>query len=803
MSSPARVHGLPAPRSNPGSEAVLPGAFARARWERSDRCDSRLSELYQAAVAAVPKAAGRTSLVAVGGYGRGEMSPRSDLDVVLLHAPDVAAAHVAQLAEQLWYPLWDEGVPLDHAVRDTRTMRTVACGDWRAALGMLDARHVAGDAALTGDLRSAVLADWRKGARKRLPELQAACQQRVERAGELAYAAVPDLKESHGGLRDGVVLRALVATWLVDVPHQQVEEHRAELLDVRDALHQAAERRSDRLQPELIPEVASLLGLDPESLSRHVRGLGRRTAHLFDLTWRRVEQALTRPSRLPGRRASRRPALERLGDGIAVLAGEVVLDQKARLEDDPFLALRAAVEAAERGLLLAPATAARLAASAPDPPDPWPDHARRAFVRLLAAGPGLVGVWEELDHAGLVGRWLPEWDGVRLRGSDSSVHRFTVDRHCLETCVEASKRLRDVGRADVLVVAALLHDIGKQLAGDHSVVGAPLAEQIAARLGFDAADVESIGFLVRQHLLLPVTAVRRDIDDPDTLAVVADAVRDSDRLALLAALTESDARSASPAAWTTWRAALVRRLVAAVQTMLASRSRGGAVVEPRPDARQLPPPAWAAGVGAGSYRMRVHPQPDGTRISVAAPDRLGLLADIAGSLAVSGLTIRAATAALHEDRSGERPAAVGVSWWDVDAAEVDVAGLRLRLDRVLDGSTDLGGRLLHAGTSSSAAARRAGAAPPRVHVLPGVSATATVLEVRAGDRPALFWRLCRLLADAEVDVRSAHVDTLGPQADDVVYVTDRSGRPFGEEAAQQLSAMLEQALADGVEGGRR
>ncbi|CAN5773582.1 [protein-PII] uridylyltransferase [soil metagenome] len=769
--------------------------FAGARWERSDRIDTRLAALYESAVAALPAIAGRTSLVAVGGYGRGEMSPRSDVDVVLLHAPEVAVGHVTQLAELLWYPLWDDGVQLDHAVRDTRTMRAVAGRDWRAALGMLDARHVAGAASLSQELRSAVLADWRRAARKRLPELRAACRQRAERAGDLAYASVPDLKDSRGGLRDGVVLRALVATWLVDVPHQQVEEHRAALLDVRDALHQAAGRRSDRLLPDLVPEVADLLAIDADTLGRHVRGLGRRTAHLFDLTWRRIEQALDRPSRLPGR-ASRRPRLERLGEGLAVLAGEVVLDQQARVDDDPFLALRAAAEAAERGLLLAPSTAARLAASAPDPPDPWPDHARRTVVRLLAAGPGLVAVWEELDHAGLVRRWLPEWDGLRLRASDSPVHRFTVDRHCLETCVEVSRRLRDVARADVLVVAALLHDIGKQLTGDHSVVGVPVAEKVAMRFGFDVADTELIGFLVRHHLLLPTTAVRRDIDDPETLAWVADQLVDDARLALLAALTESDARSAGAGAWTTWRAALVRRLVAAVGGVLADRARSGGAGHPRTEQRQQPAPVWASGVLSGPYRLRVHPQPDGTRVSVAAADRLGLLADVAGAMAVSGLTIRAARAALHEGAGAAGREIVAVSWWDLDAIEVDVAGLRLRLDRVLDGSTDLVDRLLPASTSS--VSRAAPVAPPRVRVLPAVSSTATVLEVRAADRPGLVWRLCHLLADAGANVRSAHVDTLGPQAEDVVYVTDRDGRAFDEQAATDLASMLQRGLADGA-----
>lgn len=784
------------------------GVSARLRQERSDQVDGRLAALHAAALEQVPSADGRTSLVGVGGFGRRELSPRSDVDVVLLTEPGLSGAVVEKLAQALWYPLWDDGWRLDHAVRDTAEMRTLAARDWRAALGMLDARHVVGAVELTHDLRSAVLGDWRRDARRRLPELRAACHERAQRAGDLAHAAVPDLKESRGGLRDGVVLRALVATWLVDVPHQ-IEEYRSALLDVRDAVHEVSGRRANRLHPELVPDVAQVLGTDPDSVGRRVRSLGRRTAHLYDRTWRQLNQTASgpsRPGRRPGRRATRRPGLEPLGGGIARLGDEVVLERPGsrgtRPAEDPYLSLSVAATAAERGLLIAPSTAARLATTAPGVlPAPWPDHARRAFVRLLAAGPGLVPVWEELDQAGIVVRWLPEWGGVRMRPSEAALHRFTVDRHSVETCVEASRRLREVSRPDLLVVGALLHDIGKATAGDtgdHSEVGAPIAVRMARRLGFDDVDADTVGFLVRRHLLLPATAVRRDLEDPDTLCTVAELVGDRERLTLLATLTECDARSAGPAAWTGWRAGLVRQLVAA----LASRFAGGSPPtrrQPGPQAGGGPAevlPRWAAGVQAGSYRMRVEPLPHGTRVWFAAVDRLGLLADVSGALAVAGLTVQAARAYVHHDPHGGAP--VAMSWWLVGgnavSAEVDIARLRLRMDRVLDGSTDPAAVLDRAAAGVAAA--------PRVRVLAGVSGTATVLEVRAADRAGLVWRICRVLADEQLDIRSAHLDTLGPQTEDVVYVTDRSGRALADERAERLCRTLAEQLHGGVVSGR-
>ena len=207
--------------------------------------------------------------------------------------------------------------------------------------------------------------------------------------------------------------------------------------------------------------------------------------------------------------------------------------------------------------MLAPTTAARLVRESPALPDPWPLGARDLFVRLLAAGPGLLGVWETLDETGALELILPDWERVRLLPHASVVHRFTVDRHLVETCIEAAKLIQRVSRPDVLMVAALLHDIGKGQLTEHCVAGAPLARDIAERIGFDPREVELIGALVRWHLLLAETATTRDPDDPATIATVTGKVADREELELLAALTEADARATSEKAWTRWRASLI------------------------------------------------------------------------------------------------------------------------------------------------------------------------------------------------------------------------------------------------------
>ncbi|MGC3001193.1 [protein-PII] uridylyltransferase, partial [Streptomyces sp. G35A] len=165
------------------------------------------------------------SLVAVGGYGRAELSPRSDLDLLLLHDGSDPRG-VAALADRLWYPVWDLGLALDHSVRTPAEARRTAGEDLKAQLGLLDARHLAGDLGLTTGLRTAVLADWRNQAPKRLPALQELCAERAERQGELQYLLEPDLKEARGGLRDATALRAVAASWLADAPREGLAEAR-------------------------------------------------------------------------------------------------------------------------------------------------------------------------------------------------------------------------------------------------------------------------------------------------------------------------------------------------------------------------------------------------------------------------------------------------------------------------------------------------------------------------------------------------------------------------------------------------
>ncbi|WP_456077698.1 [protein-PII] uridylyltransferase family protein, partial [Jiangella rhizosphaerae] len=266
------------------------------------------------------------ALVAVGGYGRQELLPGSDLDVLLLVT---GRGDPGAVADAIFYPVWDAGLALDHSVRTLGQALEVAAGDLKAALGLIDARHVAGDEALTEQLRADVRDAWRKQAATRLPELAAMCRDRAASVGELAHLLEPDLVQAYGGLRDTLALRAVTASWIADRPRTpEVDLARQWLLTVRDALHRTTGRRQDRLLFENQDDVAAALGLpDADPLLRRVAEAGRSIAYASDVTWRDVERTLAGRRRRGLRR--QQPTRRPLADGVDEYDGEVVLARDA------------------------------------------------------------------------------------------------------------------------------------------------------------------------------------------------------------------------------------------------------------------------------------------------------------------------------------------------------------------------------------------------------------------------------------------------------------------------------------------
>jgi [protein-PII] uridylyltransferase len=409
-------------------------------------------------------------------------------------------------------------------------------------------------------------------------------------------------------------------------------------------------------------------------------------------------------------------------------------------------------------------------------PTPWPSSARTEFVKLLGAGKRAVAALEALDQEGMLSRLLPEWEPVRFKAQHNPVHCYTVDRHLIETAVQASALAAEVARPDLLLVGALLHDIGKGGPGDHSETGAVLAAGIAKRMGFPVKDAETIAAMARYHLLLPDTATRRDLEDPSTVQSVIMAIDSStELLELLHYLTIADAEATGPAAWSDWKGELVTQLVRRTRAIL----HGEPV--PRPD--ELPDDLLVL-ARRGEPRVMV----DGFDIVVVAPDGPGLLSRTSGLLALHSLDVQAADVRTVGGMAVNR-FMVTPRFGQVPAVELLNADLR----RILESTLPLAERLRAKEAAYGTASHADGA--PRLLWFDDVATDATVLEVRTRDAIGLLHRLTSVLESCEVDIRAARISSLGAHVVDAFYLSDADGKPLTEQHQAAVGNRMLAALA--------
>ncbi len=712
-----------------------------------------IDEWLRSVVAEVADAP-RFALAAVGGYGRGELSPCSDLDLLLVHED---AAAIGEVAERIWYPIWDAGLKLGHAVRTIDEALELAADDIDTATSMLDMRHLGGDASLVEQLADAAAEQWHDQSVKVLPELVARTEERHASTGEIAFLLEPDLKLARGGLRDVHTLRWMDradSSILKTTERSGLTGPHDTLIAARVELHRRTGRASDQLLLQEQDEVAAALGYgDADDLMAAVAAAARSVAWIEDAVHHRIHKR-------GRRRKLRRAKSVDHGHGIEVIDQTLRLTDDAPVATDPVLPLRVALVAARKDCFIERDTLDWLADEAPPLPDPWPPDARDVFVDLLLVGYRSIRVLEALDQVELITRLLPEWAPNRSRPQRNAYHRFTVDRHLFETAAEAAALAERVERPDLLVLGALLHDIGKGYPGDHSVVGVELVRRIAARMGYRPDEIEVLAALVRHHLLLPDIASRRDLEDEGTVRFVAEEVGAASTVHLLAALTEADSIATGPAAWNTWKAGLVHELARRTVTYL----EGGEIqrVESSfPTAEQL------AVAAEGGQFVRL----DGHELLIVSPDRPSLFSRVAGALALHGVEILEANVATEGDMAIQVMRIGGGLGVDERPDQVTEA-----VERALRGRVALRARLLErARTYKYQRVTTARPAAPQVVVDNETSRDATVLEVRGPDSIGLLYRVTRAMVELDLDIMTAKVQTLGDDVVDAFYVRDSAG----------------------------
>ncbi len=771
---------------------------------RAELLDVGLAELFGSSE---PPA--RVGLAAIGGYGRREQLPASDVDLLLAH-DDPGDGEVAAFAERFLYPLWDAGFEVGHAVRTAAEAREAAAARLDVATAMFDVRPLAGDAGVVDRLGVAVRDQAGLDPGAFVAALRTAAHERHQRFGSAAHLLEPEVKEGAGGLRD-------VATvgWLTTVTgrdllrpaeREALEAAHEFLTRVRSALHLEAGRRIDRLVAEQQPAIARAMGFSDEPRLQAVDGLMRRlfeharqVAYLTQAAFDRAAGDPPTDGRPVGRPAGLRP-------------------------DSAAAVLQLMADAAEQGR---PPTPGELAgASSADLPDPiaWDSGTRAAFLRILRCGDPGVTALEALDRLGLLTRLLPEWADVRCRPQRDPYHRFTVDVHLLDALARigrmlagdepaddpvAAEAVKQIGDPDAVLLGAMLHDIGKNGEGGHVAVGERVAGSALGRMGVEGTTRDLALFMVAHHLLLPDMATRRDLTDDELIMDVAATIATPERLAALYLLVVADAGATGPAAWTPWRRSLVRELVAKVQRVFERGDMGREVAERLTDridrlrdlltaepsgeverhVLRMPrsyflsvDPVQAARhfsliaptVGANEVRSAAvgGDRPGGYELLVVAVDRPGLLSWIAGSLSLAGLSILTAQAFTTDD-------GVAVDLFEVEGAfEPEIHEERWRefrtvLRKVLEGRISLEHRVEE---------KRRHYPPPRrpsavtVRVDQDASDFFTVIEVGAPDRIGLLYDITRTLADLHLDVHLAKVATYTDRVVDAFYVRDELGR---------------------------
>jgi len=732
-----------------------------------------LDEALEALTGDVPPS---LAVAAVGGYGRRELVPGSDVDLMFLHSPE-ADASLQQLVDAVLYPLWDSGFPVSHSVRTVAECRAEALMGVESLTALLDGRLLAGSGVLLHEASVAALEVFRGDPDAFVDALRRSREDRAQRFGSVGRMLEPDLKEGLGGLRDMQVLR-----WMVRLTNREEEtgvpdgELASPLVDALDflllartALHRTSSSRSNRLLAEHHQAVAEELGIEDrpdwdarDGLMRTLFGHARWVDHVTDRVLRSAGGGSPEDSESPPLQ------------GLIALLSE--LNAPAILRGE--------------------------------------------------------------DAAGRLARLLPEWEGVRGRPQRDPYHRSPVDVHLIETFAEAARLLRDpddpfaveaassIGDPVPLLLGALLHDIGKIGRGSHAQTGMDVAAQALQHLEVKGELREDVLFLVGEHLLLSDTATRRNLEDEDLIVHVAARVRDERRLALLYLLTVADAHATGPTASSPWRLGLIRELVAKVshafERGLMDPDRAGRLAQaesrlrealasagvPRDDAQDFLAMApsgyvlWAPADEAAEHVALVIPKPESTevrtsvrrgktpatyRLSVGAVDRLGLLAAAAGAMTLSGLTILAAQAFTTEDGRA-------LDVFEVRGAfEAEVRDDRWErfqsvMTEVLEGSLNLRERV-HSLRAHYRPAVRGIAVTVRIDQ--EASDFFTVVEVSAPDRLGLLFDLASTISEHDLDVHVAKVATYGDRVVDVFYVRDADGQKVTDPTR---SAELERAL---------
>lgn len=811
----------------------------------------------------------RIALLAVGGYGRNEMCPQSDLDIAFL-TPQRGTPWCEQVIEAMLYLLWDLGLKVGHSTRTPADMVRMAKDDLTIRTALLEGRYIWGDEALYAEAAQRFGDEVVKGTERQFViEKLAERNARHKRMGDSRYVVEPNVKEGKGGLRDLQTLywigkyihRVRVAAELVDVGlftrTEYMSFRRAEgwLLAVRCHLHTITGRAEDRLTFDLQRQIAERMNFadrpGKSAVERFMQFyflMAKRVGALTGIFLAHIDQEFAQKSRASGFFAGFR-SRPRHVRGFVIRGGRIAAPSQDWFAKDPVrlielfqIAEAEEVEVHPDTMRLANRESGRIDAAVRDDP-----RANALFLELLAGRNDPEAALRWMNEANVFGRFVPDFGRVNAQMQFDMYHHYTVDEHTIRAIgllsriekgeltadhPRSSRLIHKIGSRRTAYVAVLLHDIAKGRGGDHSILGAEIAERLCPRFGLTASETEMVAWLVREHLLMSATAFKRDLTDPKTIDDFVARVQSAERLRHLMILTAVDIRAVGPGTWNSWKGQLLGELydTAQEQLRLGHMRRGRAervaarqesvaallgmqaplverfaatmgeaywIAEPE-DIAASNLQAYAATRDAGSQlaiETAFYEARGATLVTVIAADHPGLFYRIAGGIHLAGGNI--IDARIHTTREG----------WALDNFLVQdphggpfrepaqLKRLESSIADALANRIELAPRLAQRPLAHGRAA--AFEVRPRVLFDNKASGRFTVIEVNARDRPALLNRLARALFEAGVIVHSAHITNYGERAADTFYVTDATGSKLtGAARLERLETALLEAASD-------
>lgn len=809
----------------------------------------------------------RIAILAVGGYGRGEMAPHSDVDIAFI-TPYKRSSWTEQVVEAMLYLLWDLGLKVGQSSRSLDETVKMAQEDLTIRTALLEGRFVWGDRAVYEEASHRF---WKEVVGKTAPDFvrlkMAERDERHKRMGDSRYVVEPNVKDGKGGLRDLHTLywigkyihRVSSASDLVGVGLLADDEYRrfrkAEnfLWAVRCHMHNITGRAEDRLTFDLQREVAERMQFSDRpgrsAVERFMQYYFLNAKTVGDVTGlflAHLDEAMAQKGRrfLPS--FSRRP---RKLNGFQLDRGRLALPHDNFFEEDPVRLIEIFQLADLHSLEIHPLAmrAAQRDARLIDKKIRRDPQANILFLDVLTSPRNPEKVLRWMNESTVFGRFIPDFRRVVAQMQFDMYHHYTVDEHS----IRAIGLLAEIERGDlksdhplstaimrqivsrrVLFVATLLHDIAKGRGGDHSILGAEVAETLCPRLGLSAAETETVAWLVRYHLLMSATAFKRDLADFKTILDFAQAVQSPERLRLLLVLTVVDIRAVGPGVWNSWKRQLLSDLYEATEEVLRlghkQRGRDERIAAKKATlenalqlpgasfaklAKQLPEAYWIAEPDDIIERNAHHllandgadlaidacyyPERGATLVTVYAADHPGLFYRIAGAIHLAGGNI--IDARIHTSSDGM--AVDNFLVQDPLGRPFREQGQLGRLSRSIEDALTNRAKLMAQLDAKPKALRRADAfkIAPSVLIDNQASNRFTVVEINALDRPALLNNLAQALFESKVTLHSAHIATYGERAVDTFYVTDLFG---GKIENKTRLKSLENRLLDAAKGGQ-